>query len=1036
MNNDCRGALRPVLSVLLVNIFLAISTVICAQHVTVVSGKIIDSVKQTAVSDATVSVEGASTTVVTNDDGEFSIEMPLGKKLTVSHVGYRIFIITVKDYSPLTIPLVPISKELTDVVVVGYGQQKKVSVVASISTMQATALLQTPASNIGVSLAGRLPGLTVLQRSGIPGSESIDFYIRGRSTTNEQKPLLMVDGVERDFSALDPHEIATISILKDASATAVYGVRGANGVIMVTTRRGFVGKPIIDVDIENSWQTPTRLPKMTSAYDYAVLRNQVAEQNGNPPEYSDYELERYRLGDKRELYPVRDYVNEFTQVAPMRRVNVNVSGGTEKMRYFTTVGYIYQQGLFKTEKFDEYNYDSKSKASRVNFRSNFDIDLNSSLKMFLNIAGYMQKKNDPIIVPNNPAYYDDAAAYSVMLASLVQRPNLASNDLTPDGEVLSSSKFALGGTDNVPYGMLNRTGFRNAMTSQITTTVGAEQRLDFITKGLSARAVASYDANSLNTQRRERTFAVYDAVRDPSAPDSLRYDILGSSVNSPLVDHQIQAFTNLFNLDASLNYARRFGPHDIGGMILFNRYQRVVNIELPYNYIGFVGRATYGYKSKYLAELNFGYNGSEQFAPGKQFGFFPSASVGWIASEENFIRNAMPWMDFMKIRASYGKVGNDRLGASRFLYIENWGTGGAGWTGLPDGTVERSIANKEISWEVNNKYNVGLETRFLKGFSADLDLYYEVRNNILTRSGTTPTGIFGTGAVGGNGQISLPPLNEGRVENRGFELVLGYQKTIGKDFRLLVNANGAYNHNKVLFLDEVDLPADYAVRQRATGFRLGQPFGYKTAGFFNTQQEIDSWYDQTPIGAAPRLGDLKYVDENGDKKIDERDMVPIGNPNVPEWNYGAAISLGFKGFDLSVMFQGASGMSYYLSGTGIWETANFNEWHKEAWSQERYDKGEKITYPRLDPGSTASKQTSDFWMGNASYVRLKNAELGYTLPGTVSQKIGASKVRAYINGLNLLTFDKLPVKYYDPELGGNLTYPIFKSINVGVNVSF
>lgn len=1036
MNNDCKSSIFLLLALLFLPVFLMISPALNAQELTPVTGKVIDSSGMTPLSGATVTVNVTGVSTVTDARGQFTVKARPGQTLSISHVGYKASLYTIGDSDPIIIRLASSSSELSDVVVVGYGRQKKVSVVAAISTMKPEGLLQTPASNIGIALAGRLPGLTVLQRSGIPGAETIDFYIRGRSTINEQRPLLMVDGVERDFSALDPHEIASISILKDASATAVYGVRGANGVILVTTRRGFVGKPIIDITAENSWQSPTRLPKMVSAYDYAVLTNQVAAQNGNPPIYSDYELDRYKLGDKRDLYPVRDYVKEFTQTSPMRKVNVNVSGGSEKMRYFTTVGYLYQEGMFKTEKFNEYNYDPKSKASRVNFRSNFDIDLSSSLKMFLNVAGYMQKKNDPIIVPNNPAYANDAAGYSVMLASLVQRPNLASNDLTPDGEVLSSSKFALGGTDNVPYAMLNRTGFRNTMTSQVTTTLGAEQKLDFITKGLSLKAVASYDANSLNIQMRQRSFAVYEAIRDPNAPDSLSYQRLGSAVNSPLVDQQVQSFNNLFNLDASLNYARSFGLHDVTGMILFNRYQRVVNIELPYNYVGLVGRATYAYDGKYLAEVNFGYNGSEQFAPGKQFGFFPSISVGWILSEENFMKNHVGWMDFMKLRASYGKVGNDRLGASRFLYVENWATGVFGWSGLPDGSYEPSIANKQISWEVNNKYNLGLETRFLRNFSFDLDLFYEVRNNILTRSGTTPTGIFGTGAVEGDGQITLPPLNAGRIENRGFEATLGFQKSIGSDWQLQVTANGAFNRNKVLYLGEVLLPEDYAVRLRSTGFRLDQPFGYKTAGFFNSQDDIDKWYDQTPLGASPRPGDLKYVDENGDGKVDERDMVPIGNPNVPEWNYGAAVLLRFKNIDLSVMFQGAANRSYYLNGTGIWETANFNEWHKEAWSQERYASGEKITYPRLDPGSTASKLPSDFWYTNGDYIRLKNAEIGYTLPPRLAQKIGASKVRLYANGLNLLTWDKYPVKYYDPELGNNLTYPIFKSYNVGINVSF
>jgi len=985
-----------------------------------------------------VEIKGTLKGTITTGDGKYSLAVADANAVLVfSFVGYMPQEITVGAQRIIDVTLAELVTELDELVVVGYGTQKKESVVASISSIKATGIIQTPASNIGIALAGRLPGLTVLQRSGTPGAEQMDFYIRGRSTTNEQKPLLMVDGVERDFAALDPHEIETISILKDASATAVYGVRGANGVILVTTRRGAVGKPIIDITMEQSWQSPTRMPDMVSAYDYASLRNQVAEQNGALPEYSEWELERYRLGDKPDLYPVRNFVDEFTRKSsPMNKINVNVGGGTEKMRYFTSLGYLYQEGLFKTEKFSEYDYDPTSKANRVNFRSNFDIDISSSLKMWLNVSGYMQKKNDLVVVPNNPAYYDDLNAYSVLLGNMISIPNLAFNDLTPDDEVLSSHLRG-GNANNVPYGMLNRSGFKNTMTSQVTTTLGVEQKLDFILNGLSARAVISYDATSMNQQIRQRTFAVYEAVRDDTSPDSLRYEVLGAATNSPLSDLQRQQFINLFNLDASLNYANSFGSHDITAMVLFNRYQRNINIELPYNYLGFVGRVTYGYARKYLAELNFGYNGSEQFAPGKQFGFFPSVSVGWVLSEESFMEN-FTWLDFVKARASFGKVGNDRMGAARFLYIENWGIGGPGWTtNLPPGTVESSIPNKNISWEINNKFNVGVETRLFNGFRFDLDYFYEVRNNILIRDvGTTPTGIFGTGAVGGNGSVQLPPVNSGEIENRGFEISLGYQKAVGRDWSVGIAANGAYNRNKVLYLSEVLLPEDYAYRLRSTGYRLGQPFGYKTAGYFNTEQEIDEWYDQTPLGAEPRLGDLKYEDQNNDGRIDEKDMVPIGNPNVPEWTFGGAINLTYKWFDFSMMFQGAAVRSYYLNGIGIWETDNFNEWHKEAWTAEKYANGQSITYPRLDPGSNASKQQSDFWLSDGSYIRLKNVEVGFTLPENISERIGASRIRIYANGLNLLTFDNYPVKYYDPEQNNNLIYPLFKAYNIGLNVSF
>ncbi|RZK47538.1 MAG: TonB-dependent receptor [Pedobacter sp.] len=1022
MPNDCLRRTPALVYLFLLVVTCFISTQTFAQNP--VTGKLIDSAGSAPVSGATVNLVGTNVSVKTGADGSFSIAARQNDILSFSHVGYNPVTITVEGYEPLVVQIGATANDLSDVVVVGYGRQKKVSVVAAISTMNATGLRQTPASNIGIALAGRLPGLSVLQRSGVPGGEQMEFYIRGRSTVNGQQPLILVDGVPRDFMALDPREVETISVLKDASATAVYGVRGANGVIMITTRRGHVGTPVIDVNVEQSFQAPTRLPEMTNAYDYAVLRNQVETQNGRQPIYDDVALEHYRTGDNQELYPTRDYVREFMNTSfPMRRANVNVSGGTQKMRYFTTVGYLFQEGIFKTEKFSEYDYDPQSKANRVNFRSNFDIDINNSLKMFLNVSGYMQKKNDPVIVPNNGAYLNDVNGYSVLIGSLIQTPSLYHNDLTPDGEVLSTALKG-GNINNVPYGMLNRSGFRNTMTNQVTASLGVEQKLNFITEGMSARLIASYDATSINQQVRQRTYQLYEAKPDPNDPAKVLYQPTGTNTNSSLVDAQIQSQWNLLNIDASLNYNRSFGVHDVSGMILFNRYQRTVNIELPFNYVGLVGRATYGYDNRYLAEVNFGYNGSEQFAPGNRMGFFPSVSVGWVASNEDFIGNALPWLSFAKVRASYGQVGNDNMNGSRFAFLTLW-----------NGSYESQIGNDKLGWEKANKYNVGLETKLFNDFSFDADVFYERRDNILiSATGLVPTGLFGTGGVFNSGII--PKINAGQIENRGFELTAGYTKTLGSDFRLDVRLNGAYNRNKVLYMSEVLLPEDHTYRLRSTGFRLGQPFGYETAGFFNSQKDIDDWYDQTGIGSAPKVGDLKYKDTNGDGVITEADRVPIGHPEVPEWTFGGAISLRYKGFDFSMMWQGVAGRSYLLTGQRIFETNNFNEWHKEAWTQERFDAGLPITYPRLDPGSGASKQTSDFWLVDGSYIRLRNLEVGFTVPAKLSGKIGAKSVRIYTNGLNLLTFDKYPVKYQDPEQNNEMLYPVFKAFNFGLNVTF
>jgi len=991
---------------------------------TAITGTVVDA-QNYPLPGVVVQVQGTNDGVMTDYDGNYSISVK-GKDpvLVFSMIGYDTAEIAVAGKKVINVTLQEAFEALEETVVVAYGHQKKESVVAAITSIGSEGLVQTPASNLGIALAGRLPGLTVLQRSGVPGGENMEFYIRGRSTVNGQSPLCLVDGVERDFTALDPHEVETITILKDASATAVYGVRGANGVILITTRRGESGKPVIDATIEQTWQDATRLPDFCNAYDYAVLRNQVEAQNGRVPIYSEEALEHYRTGDFQELYPTRNMVDEFIRKgAPMQKVNLNISGGTKRMKYFTTVGYLHQEGIFKTEKFDEYDYDPASKANRVNFRSNFDIDITKGLRMFLNVSGYMQAKNDPVVVPFNGSYLNDINGYSIVMGSLFITPNNYMNDLTPDGEVLTNSLKG-GNIANVPYGMLNRSGFRNTQTNKVTTTLGLEGDLDFITKGLSVKVVASYDSFSSNQQVRQRSFKLYEAVADPESEDGVSYVPVGTQENSTLSDSQYQTFNNLFNLDASINYARTFGKHDVTAMFLFNRYKRTVNIELPYNYIGFVGRATYSYANRYLAEINFGYNGSEQFAPGHKMGFFPSVSLGWVISEEDWMKDVANSLSFLKLRASFGQVGNDNMNGSRFAFLTLW-----------SGSHEGQIGNEELTWEKANKFNGGLEIGLFNCVRIELDGFYERRNNILIpATGLIPTGMFGTGGVYLSGII--PKVNKGIIDNKGFELTVSYQKQFTKDMRLDINANAAFNRNTVIYQSEVLLPEDYAVRLRSTGFRLGQNFGYKTAGFFNSEQDIIDWYDQSNSGAVPQVGDLKYCDENGDGIIDEKDYVPIGNPEIPEWNFGLGLSFSWKGLDFSMMWQGVAGRSASLMNMSILDTYNFNQWHKQAWTQERYDAGLPITYPRLEPGSQASKLTSDFWLYDGSYLRLKNIELGYSLPKKWSQAIKAENVRFYVNGLNLLTFDKAPVKYVDPEQQSDLTYPVFKSYNIGLNITF
>lgn len=1004
-------------------LLLFLSPIAFAQKSVTVHGLVEDQLEN-PLAGVTVKVKGKTAGAITDANGQFSLSALPDDSLQFSYIGYQDKTVGIDGRLNLNITLLAKQGSLNEVVVVGYGEQKKASVTASISSVSATELVKSPVSNIELALAGRLPGLTVLQRSGEPGTNSIDLYLRGRSTLNDQHPLILVDGVERNFNDLDPHNIASISILKDASATAVYGVRGANGVILVTTKRGKAGKTQINVTVDHSIQTPTFLPKMVSAYDYALLSNQVAEQAGHPAPYSDYALERYKLGDQPEKYPVRNFMDEFTKdFAPMTKVNVNVSGGSSKMRYFTSVGYMMQQGLFvhKPEPIEKFNYDAENKTQRFNFRSNIDVNLTNSLSMYLNLGGYVVKKQDPVVF-SGCAGCDN---YYLVMAKLQSTPNLAYNDLTPKGEVLGSTKYAIGGATQTPYGYLNRSGYKISDQNNITSTLGVKEELGFITQGLSIKADISYDAHAINEQRHARSYAVYEAS---ISGDSLIYTKLGSSSNSPLSDQQAQSFNSLYKIDASLNYDRTFSDHHVTGMILFNRYQKIINIDLPYNYLGFVGRATYAYKGKYLAEFDAGYNGSEQFAPGNRFGFFPAVSVGWVASKEAFL-NDVSAIDFLKLRLSWGQVGNDRMQSARFLYIDDWGTGAA-WPGLPGSIIQNSIPNKNISWEVSNKTNIGIDADFLNMFNLTLDFYYEIRNNILLRSsGSTPGHLFG--------QTNLPPVNNGKIWNKGFEAELGFQKRLGNQFYLRARINGAYNKNEIVYVDEVKLPETYAYRLRQTGYSIGQMWGYKTAGFFNSQEEINKWVDQSPLGAPPQPGDIKYLDLNGDGVVDVRDQAPIGYPNVPQWTFGAAFNINYKQFDLSFMLQGAAHRSYYLNGRGTWETqGNFTEWHKEAWTKEKYENHEKITYPRLVPGGNSNHQANDFWIVSGDYIRLKNIELGYTFSKNISSKIGASNIRIYVSGFNVLTFDHFPIKYFDPEQSNQLSYPLWKVYNAGVHISF
>ncbi len=1003
----------------------------------------ISSEDQAPIPGATVIVKGTTIGTISDMDGRFSLQVSdRNATLVISFIGMTTQEIALEGRTNLEVMLQSATTDLDEVVVVGYGTQKKESVVAAISTISSSEIVQSPTSSLSVGLAGKMPGLTIMLKDGELGKENLQTLIRGQATMNSSNPLILVDGIEREINNIDPYDIENISILKDASATAVFGVRGANGVILVTTKKGVVGAAKVTATVNYSLQTVTRLPKPLNAIDYMNIRNEVValDNPNNPPAFDESVFEHYRLGDLPEYYVDRDWYGEFfNKFTPMAKGNVNIRGGSEKTKYFVSLGYVSQGGPFKTERWDEYNYDNEERLDRFTYRANIDMQINKTLKAWMNLSGSLQDKNDPIIFGANAASATTASYYYLQLAAYTDRPSISHADLTPDGEVIS-----VGGGDRTPYGNLNRTGYRITTDNQINSTLGFEQDLNFITKGLSARAIVAYDAEATHIRGYRRTYQTYEAqlTQTAAGKDTVVYTP-GAGTDSELTQVLTQGLNTRFDLEASLNYKNSFGKNNVSGLLLYKQNERVVNAQIPYNYVGIVGRATYNYAQRYLAELNFGMNGSEQFASGRRFGFFPSISVGWVLSEENFLESS-GLIEFLKIRGSFGQVGNDQISNQRFIYVDDWTQGNGdyfnalgGIPGLPNPVYQNTIPNALVTWEKSNKLNIGIESTFSNGFDWDLDVFYEKRNSILITQSSVPEYMFG--------QLSLPPTNDGVMTNRGFETSLGYQKRVNTDFRFTSRFSVAFARNKVEKFNETPFDDSFAYPYRHEGFSRNSVFGFDCLGYFNDEQEINGWADQTGLGAAVLPGDLKYDDKNGDGVIDEKDKIRMNYPTIPELNASLNLGATYKGFDFSVLLQGVTNYTFDFSGRAIYDWngnavgdyKNYFELHKYAWTPEKAANDGDIRYPRMHvDGASVSKQPSNYWLLDLWYMRIKNVEIGYTLPKSLLARTGLGNARIYVNGLNLLTIDNMPFKYLDPEVSSSLSHPVFSNYNIGLNITF
>ncbi len=956
---------------------------------------------------AFVTVKGETRGVMTDEDGHFQLSVKPTDVLIFSFLGYNDEEITVGNQKDILVKMVPQANQLDEVVMVAYGAQKKASVIGSISSVD-VAQLQVPVGQLSTGLAGKLAGVVAVQHSGEPGS-SAEFWIRGVNTFGANAyPLILVDGVERSMDLVDTEDIASFSILKDATATALYGVRGANGIVLITTKRGSESKPKVSVKIESGLTAPTMLPEMASAAQFIDYLNTMT-----PGTIDDYSRSMYLASDAVRSQRVSEEEGALPILYKDIYPNVDwIAGGS----------YYFEDGIFNVA--DNGRYNAQMNYRRFNFRTNVDINITKSTVLGMDLSTQFTRKNQP------------GSSLSDIYAAALQ--------ITPIGfpMVFSDGTLSNPVTGSNPYNLINNMGYAITSTQNAQTTVSLTQDYsDFLLEGLTTKVQLSWDAKS-NT--------AYTNVIRPRVyylSDDLSEYILQANSGTGYINTSNSSVSGqtILNLEASANYERSFNSaHRVGAMFLYYLRERT-NINpgtywntFPYKSMGIAGRTTYSYRDRYFAEFNFGYNGSENFSPGHRFGFFPSGAVGYIISNERFWDPIKSWVSLLKIKASIGKVGNDQIGGNRrFGYNTtmdtsgisgfNWGLGNPVYTA---GVTTGDIGNPAIVWEEALKRNVGVEINFWADhLKLQVDYFNDYRSGIFIERQSLP------GAVG---MRKTQYTNIGEMKNSGFDTSAQFEYMFPNGLNLSMRGNYTFNRNKRMYDDK---PSQVWPYQNTAGFANGQQRGLIAEGLFMNEAEIAAWPKQTFGAVSP--GDIKYRDINGDGQVDAYDVVPIGYTSVPEINYGFGISLGWKGIDASVFFSGMSHVTRIIGGYNLYGGAATNvkvqgqifaDVAEKSWSVTHQPDAE---YPRFATETPANNlRASTFWQKDMSFLRLKNAELGYTLPKKVSERIGMSTIRIYLQGVNLLTFSGF--KLWDPELSssyGNV-YPLTRNVSLGLNLNF
>lgn len=970
---------------------------------------------------------------MTTEAGKYKIKTGMYSTLIFSYLGFEKQEVQVAGKTVISILLKESEANvLTDVVVTGTGIQKKVTVTGAITTVNVKDL-RTPTGNITNALAGNVAGVIAMQGSGEPGNNRSEFWIRGISTFGANTAaLVLVDGFERAFNEINVEDIESFSILKDASATAIYGSKGANGVVLITTKKGHAGKININGKSEFGYMTRTRTPEFVDGPAYAALVNEAKVTRNQEPMYSDIELMLFKNGLDPDLYPnvnwqdvmLRDGANTY-------RASVNLDGGGSTVRYYVSGSYFNEGGMYKSDQSLK-DYNTNANMTRSNYRANIDMDITKTTLLKLGVSGFLEKQNFPGIT--------SGIWNSLVGQSPVSTPILYSNGLVP--------AFGTGDRTN-PWVMATQTGYREYWKNKNEINVTLEQKLDFITKGLQAIGRFAYDTNNDNNINRLKWPEQYNVERRRDRDGNL---IMKRITPERLMFQESNAWGERINvLETDLIYNTVINErHNIGALVKYNQREQRETSNVGGDIIkgiarrnmGVSGRLMYGYRDRYMAEFNFGYTGSENFKVGHQFGFFPAVSVGWNISEEAFLKKNAKWLDLFKVRYSYGEVGNDNFGANRFPYLSEikeragYNFGESISPNYYAGLYYSQVASDQLTWEVAKKRNLGFDMNVLGNlFSFRLDVFKDTREKIFKRRDHLSDMV---------GVPSRPWANVGKMESRGFDGQFNVNKRFNK-VELTLRGNVTYSKNKVLEFDEEANNLPYRMTQ---GFRYEQARGLIDLGLFQSYEEIRNSPKQMFGEYMP--GDVKYKDVNGDGIINDDDVVPIGASRVPSMIYGFGFSVLWKGFDINIHLQGAGSSSYFINGPSVYPFAEGawgnvltdlgnpkNRWISKEISGDPATENPNAKYPRLSYGGSGNNyRTSTYWLRDGAYLRLKNVELGYTLPSRLTSSIHINKARVYVMGYNLAVWDSL--KIWDPELGSGdgMKYPISKTMTLGLTVNF